>query len=176
MSDQPIRISYVFDEDVFLQAHRALWEKRRQEPRSRLFGLLWAAGLPLSTWLMLQYGMVFTFLAVVGGNLVYWIFDWPITRTILRRRFPNMPGANARFTWEISEEGLKVKGANGEGGLIRWQDVRALQEEREGFLLAQDYNVNQWLPKAAFRSEEDVQAFRALIARRVKTDAASAKA
>ncbi len=168
MSEKIIRVSYVFDETVFLQAHRALWEKRRQEPRNRLFGLLWGAGLPLSAWLMMQYGMVFTFLAVLGGNLVYWIFDWPITRAILRRRFTNMPGANARFTWEISEEGLRVKDMRGDGGLIRWADVRALDEEREGFLLAQDHNVNQWLPKEAFRSDSELQAFRDLIARKVR--------
>ncbi len=163
-----IRLEYVFDEQTFLDAHRALWRRKRQSRRSRLFGYGLAVALPLSTWAMLQWGMFFTFLAVVAGNLLYWVFDWPLTRAVVRRGFARLPGANARFTWKIDEGGLEVRDENGEGGLIPWNKVEAAWEDEAGFVIAQPGNVTQWLPKAAFRSEADIARFRELLKKKGK--------
>ena len=171
-SRSPIRLEYVFDEATLLAANHALWRRRRARPRTRLFGLALAAALPLSTWAMLRFGMYFTFLAVVAGNLLFWFFDWPLTRAVIRRRLADMPGLGRRFAWEIDENGLTVRGPDGEGGTIRWEGVEEAWEDDAGFVIVQPGNVSQWLPRDAFASAEDVAAFRDLLARRVRRAAA----
>ncbi len=167
-----IRISYVFDEDAYIAAGHAMWWRKRQSARTKYLGIAFLAALPVSLWLAVTRGMHFTFLAVLAVNLLHWVFDWPLTRAIVRRRFTEMPSANRRIDWEIGEDGLTVSTDTGESGTFGWEMVREAWESPFGFILAQDHNVTHWLPKAAFASEEDVERMRDLLRRKVRPTAA----
>jgi len=166
-----IRISYLFDEDAFVAANHAMWWRRRRSARTKYIGMAFLAALPLTLWLAVTKGMHFTFMAVMAANLLHWVFDWPLTRAIVRRRFPDMPSANRRIDWRIDENGLTVSTDAGESGTFGWDAVRDAWESPYGFVLAQDHNVTHWLPKEAFASEEDVEKMRALLESRVRTTA-----
>ncbi len=167
-----IKISYTFDEDAYVAASHAMWWRKRQSARTKYLGIAFLLALPLSLWLALAKGMHFTFLAVLAVNLLHWIFDWPLTRAIVRRRFPEMPSANRSIDWEIDDDGLTVSMDSGERGTFPWEAVREAWEGPFGFVLSQDHNVTHWLPKAAFASEEDVEKVRDLLRRKVRSTAA----
>ena len=155
-----IRLSHTFDEEEFVRANHAMWWQRRRSPRNRYLGLAFLAALPLAAWLAAARGMYFTFFAVLGVNLLHWVFDWPLTRAIVRRRFRDMPSAGQRLEWEIGPEALRVRADDGEGGTFSWAEVRRAWEAPHGFVLARDGNITHWLPRQAFTSEEDVARFR----------------
>ncbi len=167
-----IRISYTFDEDAYVAASHAMWWRRRQSARTKYLGIAFLVALPVSLWLAVTRGMHFTFLAILAANLLHWVFDWPLTRVIVRRRFAEMPSANRRISWEIDEKGLTVSTDRGERGTFGWEAVREAWESPRGFILAQDRNVTHWLPKTAFASEEDIDRIRDLLNRKVRTKAA----
>ncbi len=161
-----IRLSHTFDEEEFVNANHAMWWQRRRSRRNRYLGMAFLAALPLAAWAAAR-GMYFTFLAVVGVNLLHWVFDWPLTRAIVRRRFRDMPSAGQRLEWEIGPDTLRVHADNGEGGAFSWAEVRRAWEAPAGFVLARDGNITHWLPRSAFATEEDVERFRRWMAAKV---------
>ncbi len=166
-----IRLSHDFDEAAFVEAHRAMWRRRRMSPRNRRIGWALLAALPLSAWLAVAKGMTFTFLAAVAANALHWVFDWPLTRAIVRRRYAQMPSAGRRISWEIGEERLRVRSSSGESGEFGWDVLTDAWESPGGFVLVQPHNVTHFLPRSAFGSEADVEALRRLIARHVRPKA-----
>ena len=172
LENRMIRISYIFHEDTYIAASHAMWWRKRQSTRTKYLGLFFLAALPVSLRLAVAKGMHFTFLAVLAVNLLHWVFDWPLTRAIVRRRFAEMPSANRRIDWEIDENGLTVSTDSGESGTFGWEAVREAWESPFGFILAQDHNITHWLPKAAFASEADVERIRELLDRKVRRKAA----
>ncbi len=164
-----IRLSYTLDEATFLEATRAMWRLARQHRKIRLRGYFFAALLPLGAWLAVRFGMMVTFLAIIGINLVHWVFDWPIARAIARRQFTHLPGAGARMDWRIDESGFHIHMPGAEPALIRWDMLSGATEVARGFILAQPGNVHHWLPKDAFDSEEDIATLRAWLRQRLPT-------
>ncbi len=165
-----IRISHTFDEDAFIAANRAMWERRRMSPRNKWLGYAFLAALPVGLWLSLARGMHFTFLAIIAANLLHWVFDWPLTRAMVRRRFRDMPSAGRRISWEIGPDRLKVASDDGSSGEFSWEDLTGAWEASTGFILSQPHNVTHFLPRAAFASQKDMEQVRQWISRKVKTD------
>ena len=162
-----IRLSYIFDEQTFIDANHALWLRKRREPKSRLFGWIFLAALPVAVWLAISRGMYFILLAVLAANALHWLFDWPLTRAIARRKFRQLPNAGQRIEWEIDANKLKVT-AGGESGDISWNALTDAYEADGGFILAQPHNVMHWLPKTAFSSEKEIEQMRHWIAQRAQ--------
>ena len=164
-NDDAIKLSYVLDEPTFLEAGRALWRVGRRRKSVRVRSYLLLAALPLGLFLALQYGMWFTFLAIVALAALHFVFDWPLTRAFMRRGFPQLPSANRAMHWRIDETGLQVKVEGAEQGHISWDALTGVAEDEAGFILFQPHNVHHWLPKAAFPSPEAIDRFRQLLAR-----------
>jgi len=160
-----ISLTYIFDEDTFLAANRAMWEQRRKTARNKWLGYAFLAALPVAAWLSLAKGMHFTLLAVIAANLLHWVFDWPLTRAIVRRRFKDMPSAGRRISWEIGPDKLKVMSNDGEGGEFPWDAITDVWEGSSGFVLFQPRNITHFLPRAAFESEADMERIREWAAR-----------
>ena len=162
MSNLPVRLRYTLDEDTFLQATRAMWWLGRRQRKVRIRGWLFAAALPVAGWLAVQHGMVVTLLAVIGINLVHWVFDWPIARAMSRRQFPHLPAAGKTLCWEIDETGFQLRVDNEPPARITWKMLIDIIETPEGFILAQPHNVHHWLPRAAF-FPDSIEPFLALL-------------
>jgi hypothetical protein len=166
-----IQLSYIFDEGTFLAANRAMWEQRRMTPRNKWLGYAFLAALPVAAWLSWSRGMHFTLLAVIAANLLHWVFDWPLTRAMVRRRFKDMPSAGRRISWQIGPDKLKVMSDGGDGGELPWTAITGVWEGSSGFVLFQPHNVTHFLPRAAFESEEDMERIREWVARDAGPDA-----
>ena len=154
-----IDLLYVFAQNTFMDANKALWQVRRNSTKSRLLGWLLLACLPLALWLAVYHGMFFILLAVVIANAMHWIFDWPLTRTIIMRKFKQAPLAGKPITWKINATTLKVKAA-GKTSKILWKDIIQAYETEKGFVLAQSGGITHWLPIAAFSTKRDADQMR----------------
>ena len=163
--DGPIELSYVLDETTFLQAGHALWRAGRRRKNAQVRSYLLFAAIPLGLFLALQYGMWFTFLAILALAALHFVFDWPLSRAFMRRAFGQLPAANRAMHWRIDETGLRVRVDGEEEGRIPWHALTGVVEDEAGFILFQPHNVHHWLPKPAFASSADIERFRHLLQR-----------
>jgi hypothetical protein len=109
--------------------------------------------------------MWFTFLAILALAALHFVFDWPITRAFLRRNFTQLPAANRRLRWRISDAGLTVRVEGEEEARIPWDAFTEVIEDEDGFILSQPHNVRHWLPKKAFETDADIERLRQLLRR-----------
>ena len=163
--EKPIELAYVLDEPTYLEAGQALWRAGRKERKTLVRSYLLAAAIPVGLFLALNYGMWFTFLAILALAALHFVFDWPITRAFLRRNFPHLPAANRAMRWRIDDAGLTVKVEGEEEARIPWDAFIEVIEDEDGFILTQPHNVRHWLPKKAFETDADIERLRQLLQR-----------
>ena len=162
-NERPIELAYVLDEPTYLEAGRALWRAGRRERKTLVRSYLLAAAIPVGLFLALNYGMWFTFFAILALAALHFVFDWPITRAFLKRNFSQLPAANKAMRWRIDDNGLMVKAEGEEEARIPWDAFLEVIEDKDGFILTQPHNVRHWLPKKAFETNEDIERLRQLL-------------
>ena len=162
---KPIELAYVLDEPAYLEAGQALWRAVRRERSAQVRTWLLMAAIPVGLFLALQYGMWFTFLAILALAALHFVFDWPITRAFLKRNFSQLPSADKAMRWRIDDNGLTVKVEGEEQASIPWNAFIGVIEDEDGFILTQPHNVRHWLPKKAFETDEDIERLRQLLKR-----------
>jgi len=164
--ERPIELAYALDEPTYLEAGRALWRAGRKEKKTLVRSYLLLAAIPVGLFLALNYGMWFTFFAILALAALHFVFDWPITRAFLRRNFAQLPAANRHMRWRIDSSGVTVRVEGEEEAHIPWEAFIDVIEDEDGFILSQPHNVRHWLPKKAFETEEDIERLRQLVQRR----------
>lgn len=100
--------------------------------------------------------------ALIGGSL--WLFARrPINDWILLRRMRKSPIIDKAMTIEISLNGIVWEGKGLIPGKISWDQVKAVLETQNGFILYNTFTRFLWVPFRGFQSSEQIEALQALI-------------
>ncbi len=148
-----IKLVYVWDKEIFLQASKAIYDFNMKHSPKRFLGWFFIA--------LVQFGVVgalkkdiYGLLIVSTFLVVYWyILRWPLRKNILLRGFMASDIKNHKFSIEIDENNLKI-----DENLIEWQEILEVISLSSGYLL---YREDSFLffPKSAFKSSEDREKF-----------------
>ncbi len=148
-----IKLVYVWDKEIFLQASKAIYDFNMKHSPKRFLGWFFIA--------LTQFGVVgalnkdiYGLLIVSTFLVVYWyVLHWPLRKNILLRGFMASDIKNHKFIIEIDENNLKI-----DENLIKWQEILEVISLSSGYLL---YREDSFLffPKSAFKSAEDREKF-----------------
>lgn len=79
-----------------------------------------------------------------------------------KRNYRQSKGQGKTVVWKITAENL-MNETEGAAGTFVWNTLHQVKEVRDGFLLFPQPRLAHWIPKHAFVSAEDMEAFRELI-------------
>jgi hypothetical protein len=117
-------------------------------------------GMP-SVWLGSVFGIMF---APVFLYAMVYVGSYSSARSILR----NTPALQGSTVWAFTENGISVVGPTARGEL-QWNSFLRVRETREQFLLYQNKNLANVIPKRSFATHTEISRLREMIRRQVPT-------
>jgi YcxB-like protein len=157
-----IVVSFIYTEEVFLDAHRELF--RAVTPwwrRPHFFALISFSCLAVICLLnpcLLGEGFTPKLLYPLLFGLLFLSLPLLI-RSKARRQFRSSPYAGLQFTWRIDSARLSFE-TQGSTAVFEWNKLVRVEEVKEGFLLFSQPKLANWLPKSGFASSTDLDDFR----------------
>ena len=85
-----------------------------------------------------------------------------LTRWEAKRRFKVTPAAGNIISWNFSEDQLE-NSTTGAQSTFQWNRLILVRQLKDGFLLYPQPRIAHWIPKHAFKSEEDLNRFMQLV-------------
>jgi len=127
-----------------------------------LFGVISSQtiGMP-SVWFGSAFGIM---LAPVFLYAMVYASSYSSARSILR----NTPALQGPTVWAFTENGISVVGPTARGEL-QWKSFLQVRETREQFLLYQNKNLANIIPKRSFATHTEISRLREMIRRQVPT-------
>jgi hypothetical protein len=155
-----IKVRFVYSEAEALQAGREV--SRAVLPMvARLPWIGGAAFLGGLGYLFTTHRPLLDGLSVLicGGCLL--ALPW-LTRRALKKQFRQNPSRDCTIGWTFTEQSLANE-TEGATASFTWKMLIEVKETAAGFLLFPQPRLAHWIPKHAFASAADVDAFRGLV-------------
>jgi hypothetical protein len=159
----PVEAHYVFDEREFLRAFR-LASYTHVPKWVRFLFLLVGAALAILGILQVPTNPSDAFALVVFAGVIG-LFTW-LPNFQARKGFAKFPLRNRQLDWKFSAKEISITTYQGESQFGWDQIIQAAQCE-EGYLLFSTRNIYSWLPRKAFASREEYEAFEKLVKEKV---------
>jgi hypothetical protein len=155
------RVTY-HSEDI-ARAMQHFLRHRRSPGRRALFGavlLLALADLKLGGG-GAAFGLMVWLALVFASTQIY------LTRVYPARLFRREAAFQGEHLWEFTDDGVFVRRPDAEARL-GWPAVQQVWESTDGFLVFPQHNHFHYIPKRAFRSEEEMDRLRELAQRHTR--------
>jgi hypothetical protein len=167
VSDTPIHARYQYTAAEFVSANRWVL-KSKVRPKMQVVGRIVAVALAcFGAWYLYNDATFFLgyFLVTVG---LFWLSLPLVARLLLHRAINRDPEKDSWIEWRIDGEGTRVNVAGVEKTSAAWSAYTQALVTHEGFLLYRGQERLSWLPFKAFASQDDQDAFQALIERQIE--------
>ncbi len=159
----PVEAHYIFDEREFLRAFR-LASYTHVPKWVRFLFLLVGGGLVIAGILQVSTNPSDSFALVVFGGVIGFFTWFPTFQA--RKGFAKFPLRNRELNWKFGPDAITITTFQGESQFGWDQIIKAAQCE-EGYLLFSTRNIYSWLPRKAFASREEYEAFEKLVKEKV---------
>jgi hypothetical protein len=159
-----IAVEITFTEQDYVRVTRFM-----ASPRTKTFKILLALGGLVGT-LLIYRGVsdfrIWEIPVIVGLFVPLYYLARFIQRLNIGRQVKSVPGSDDVYTFTFSEEGITISGSLRSANL-KWEAIVKVRESESDFLFYTTKRFAQFLPKRAFRQNEEMKELRVLLGRQL---------
>ncbi|HNY27911.1 MAG TPA: YcxB family protein [Candidatus Sumerlaeota bacterium] len=159
----PVEAHYIFEQREFMRAHRLA--SYTHVPKGVRFAFLLFGCLLAILGILRIPSNQSDALALVLFACVIGFFTWFPTFQA-RKYFGKFPLRNKQLNWKFGKDGISITTFQGESQ-FGWDKIIKAAQCQEGYLLFSARTIYSWLPRKAFASRDEYEAFEKLVKEKV---------